>query len=234
MTDTTNPVGDPNAVLAPHSSSEFITLISHFHRAEIDRMGDWRARIDLTTNWAITVVGAMLSLSLSAPSAHHGVILLAMLLVTLLLMIEARRYRFFDVYRSRVRWLERCWYAPIFAAEPLQDREWLRSLSKDLRHPQFLISVFEAISRRLRRTYGPIYLILLLAWLLKTTALNPSAIPRGRLVASLNGWLHNAALGPVPGLAIVAVVALFYTWLLLMVLRRYPPRGEYAPDAVHV
>jgi uncharacterized membrane protein len=66
-------------------------------------MAGWRDRIDRTTNWAITVMAAMLSLSLSTPTAHHGVLLFAMLVVWLLLMIEARRYRFFDVYRARVR-----------------------------------------------------------------------------------------------------------------------------------
>jgi uncharacterized membrane protein len=70
-------------------------------------MAGWRDRIDRTSNWAITVVGAMLSISLSTPTAHHGVILFAMVLVLLLLVIESRRYRFFDVYRARVRRLER-------------------------------------------------------------------------------------------------------------------------------
>jgi len=55
------------------SSSEFTTTLSHFHRAEIARMAGWRDRLDRTSNWAITVVAAMLSVSLSTPSAHHGV-----------------------------------------------------------------------------------------------------------------------------------------------------------------
>lgn len=71
------------------------------------RMMSWRDRLDRTTNWAITGVGAMLSLSLSSPQSHHGVLLFAMLLVFLLLFIESLRYRFFHVYRSRVRLIER-------------------------------------------------------------------------------------------------------------------------------
>ena len=81
-------------------------------------MSGWRDRIDQNTNWAITVIAAMLSASLSAPAAHHSVLLFAMLLVLLLLTVEARRYRFFDVYRGRVWRLERYFYAPIFTAEP--------------------------------------------------------------------------------------------------------------------
>jgi len=76
------------APVFPSTSTEFINVMAHYHRAEIARLAGWRDRIDRTTNWAITVVAAMLSVSLSTPTAHHGV---------LLLVIEARRYRFFDV-----------------------------------------------------------------------------------------------------------------------------------------
>ena len=50
------------------TSSELATTMSHYHRAEIARMAGWRDRIDRTTNWAITVVAAMLSVSLSTPT----------------------------------------------------------------------------------------------------------------------------------------------------------------------
>src|SRR4051812_14561134 len=85
--------GSPVKLPLPVTSSETITAVAHFHRAEIARMTSWRNRIDLTTNWAITVVAGMLSVSLSTPTAHHGVLLFAMVVVLLLLWIEARRYR---------------------------------------------------------------------------------------------------------------------------------------------
>src|SRR4051795_6097021 len=135
-------VGGPEELVAlplPSTSAELITVVAHFHRAEIGRMAGWRDRIDRTTNWAITVAAAMLSLSLSTPTAHHGVLLFAMLLVALLLMIEARRYRFFDVYRARVRRLERNYYAQILAPETQVEDGWARSLGEDLRRPLFLI-----------------------------------------------------------------------------------------------
>ncbi len=100
----------------PTTSSEFTTVLAHYYRAEMSRMAGWRDRIDRTSNWAITVAGAMLSVSLSTPTAHHGVLLFAMVLVLLLLVIESRRYRFFDVYRARVRRLERNYYAQSFLA----------------------------------------------------------------------------------------------------------------------
>src|SRR5580698_3886951 len=119
-------------VYFPSSPGEFITLFAHFHRAEIARMAGWRDRIDRTTNWAITVVGAMLSVSLSTPTAHHGVVLFAMLLLLLLLVIESRRYRFFDVYRARVRRLERNYYAQILSPEKEVEKGWTKVLGDDL------------------------------------------------------------------------------------------------------
>src|SRR5215203_5094307 len=124
-------VGEPEELVAlplPSTSAELITVVAHFHRAEIGRMAGWRDRIDRTTNWAITVVAGMLSVSLSTPTAHHGVLLFAMVLVLLLLAIEARRYRFFDVYRNRVRRMERNYFAQIFAPEPGSHESWIRLL----------------------------------------------------------------------------------------------------------
>ena len=72
----------------------------------------------------------MLSVSLSTPTAHHGVILFAMVLVLLLLVIESRRYRFFDVYRTRVRRLERNYYAEVFSPTKELERNWTRTLSE--------------------------------------------------------------------------------------------------------
>jgi uncharacterized membrane protein len=95
------------------------------------------------------------------------VLLFAMLLVLLLLWIEARRYRFFDVYRTRVRMLERHYFSQIFAPAAEADNDWVRMLGQDLRKPRFLITHREAMSRRLRRNYIWMFLILLLAWGLK-------------------------------------------------------------------
>ena len=155
---------DLAAPVFPGTPSEFITVLAHYHRAEIARMAGWRDRIDRTTNWAITVVGAMLSVSLSTPTAHHGVVLFAMLLVLLLLVIESRRYRFFDVYRARVRRLERHYYAQILSPEKEIEKSWTKVLGDDLRRPKFHISLEQAMSRRLRRNYCWLFVILLLAF----------------------------------------------------------------------
>ena len=219
----------------PTTSSEFITLTAHYYRAEMARMAGWRDRIDRTSNWAITVVGAMLSVSLSTPTAHHGVLLFAMVMVLLLLVIEARRYRFFDVYRARVRRLERHYYAQVFSPTAEAEGDWMRFLSEDLKKPVFLISRGQAISRRLRRNYCWMFLILLVAWLLKITSpkLKPDGGP-AEFVYSLSEWARNAAIGPLPGWVMVMAVGSFYCWILYAALRRYKGEGELAIGDVHV
>jgi uncharacterized membrane protein len=219
----------------PSTRAELITVLAHYHRAEIARMAGWRDRIDRTTNWAITVVGAMLSVSLATPTAHHGVVLFAMVLVLLLLYIESRRYRFFDVYRSRVRRLERNYYAQILSPIPEYEQKWERALGEDLRRPVFFISLRDALSRRLRRNYGWMFLILFAAWLLKIgSAKLQSNGGSDEIALSTTDLVANAAIGPLPGWSVVMGVGLFYAWVLWATFRPAPRSGESAYGDVHV
>src|SRR3712207_9569017 len=193
----------------PSTSTEFSNVMAHYHRAEIARMAGWRDRIDRTTNWAITVVAAMLSVSLSTPTAHHGVLLFAMVLVLLLLVIEARRYRFFAVYRNRVRRMERNYFAQIFSPEEETTDAWVHTLGDDLRRPLFLTSHSQALSRRMRRNYCWLFLILLFAWIVKTTFIRmQESAAEAHLVGSVDEWVRNAAIGPLPGWTVIAGVML--------------------------
>jgi uncharacterized membrane protein len=218
----------------PLSSGEFVTTVSHFHRAEILRMAGWRDRLDRTTNWAITVVAAMLSLSLSTASAHHGVLLFAMLLILLLLWIEARRYRFFDVYRTRVRQLERHYFAQLFSPQEDHTANWLPILGESLRTPKFLVSHPVAFGRRLRRNYIHLFVILLIAWVLKISTPGLKEDVVGGLVGSLEEAVRNAALGPLPGWLVVIVVAAFYCALLVAAFWWGKPEASVAEGRVHV
>ena len=204
----------------PSNRGEMVTVMVHYYRGEMGRMAGWRDRIDRTSNWAITVVAAMLSLSLTTPTAHHGLILFAMLLILLLLMIEARRYRFFDVYRGRVRLMERHYFARAIDRGGDEDASWMARLAADLRTPRFNISLLAAMTRRLRRNYAWMYLILLLAWFLKISS--PLLQPEGVHVGwrePLANMLTSAAAGPVPGWAVAAAVAVLYTCLGWMVFK---------------
>jgi uncharacterized membrane protein len=125
----------------------------------------------------------------------------------------------FDVYRSRVRGLERNWFAQVFAPEPERTADWLQLLAADLRRPEFRLSLHQALSRRLRRNYGWMYLVLLLAWLLKTTAHGPSTTPNAGVVGSFGEWINHCQVGPFSGGPIIAMVAAFYAWLAIIGLR---------------
>jgi uncharacterized membrane protein len=226
---TENPVA---GVFYPSAPNEFINLFAHFHRAEIARMAGWRDRIDRTTNWAITLVAAMLSVALSTPSSHHSVLIFAMILSFLMLMIESRRYRFFDVYRSRVRRLERNYYAKLFSPDLVLEENWQRSLSTDLQSPTFTMSTSEAVSRRLRRNYLWIFLILLAAWTLKIAFSVFGGDPAAAV--TLNAWIRAAAIGPIPGWIVVSTVSASYGWIFWSSLDHYHGSGELVHGDAHV
>ncbi len=219
----------------PITSTEKANMIIHYYRGEMGRMASWRDRIDRTSNWAITMVAGLLSVSLSTSSSHHGVVLFAMLLISLMLLIEARRYRFFDVYRARVRKLERHYFAQALDPQADLKPDWAAGIAKSLRNPCFLISYREALFRRIRRNYVWMYVILLFAWLLKisTPKLLPNE-PKTDVVFSVSEAVNNAALGPAPGWSVIAVVALFYAAILYAAIHREPHDGEFAHGEVHV
>lgn len=230
--DTTAKVSTP---IFPTSSVEFVNALAHYYRGEMSRMMSWRDRLDRTTNWAITGVGAMLSVSLASPQSHHGVLLFAMLLVVLLLFIESRRYRFFHVYRTRVRLIERNYYARIFAPRDLVDPvHWMNQLGDDLRLPRFSMTRNEAMARRLRRNYIWLFLILLLAWLLKTTTSVLQATGTAEIVRSTGELFKNAAIGYIPGWLVLIFVLGFYGWLFYIMFTHREPAGELAYGEVHV
>jgi uncharacterized membrane protein len=220
----------------PKTTTEHVNILAHYYRGELSRMMSWRDRLDRTTNWAITGVGAMLSVSLSSSETHHGVLLFAMVLIFLLLSIESRRYRFFHVYRSRVRLLERNYIARVLSPrDHIDPAHWMNQLSEDLRLPQFTITHSQAMARRLRRNYSWLFLILLLAWLLKTTTtvLQPKS-GTGQFIHSADQLLFNAGIGAVPGIVVVLGVAAFYGWMAYVMIVHRERGGELAYGEVHV
>lgn len=215
----------------PTNAGEATTALVHYYRAEMGRMNAWRGRLDLTTNWAITVVAALLSVSLSTPAAHHGLSLFAMVIVLLLLCVEARRYRFYDVYRMRIRQFERHYFGQLFGPDSKGGPEpWLMMLAQDLRHPSFRITYQRAIRRRLRRNYIWMFLILLSAWLVKLAS--PDLQDGASLdpVRPLDLVISHAAIGPMPGWLVLALVLGLYAGLAVASLRGKDRGG----DEVHV
>jgi uncharacterized membrane protein len=233
---TTIPSPKTQPVMTPTTPAEYVNTMAHYYRGEMARMQSWRDRMDRTTNWAITVVAALLSVSLSTSQSHHGVLLFGMVLVYLLLVIESRRYRFFDVYRRRVRLVERNYYGAIFAADNFQEYDWMRELGRDIRNPQFYMSLHQAMARRLRRNYVWVFLILLLAWTLKTTTsvLQPKSGGAAEFIRSTSELFSNASIGYIKGWIVILVVIGFYGWLCYIALKYKKADGELSYSPVHV
>jgi uncharacterized membrane protein len=213
-----------------------ITILAHYYRGEMSRMMSWRDRLDRTTNWSIGAVAAMLSITLASANAHHGVLIFSMVLVFLLLQIESRRYRFFHLFRTRVRILERNYYGPFFDPEkPAAESDWTVELAETLRQPRFTITRRQAMARRLSRNYCWIFLILLGAWILKTTTvmLQPRT-GEAEFIHSVKEFLQNSAIGYIPGEVVLAGVLIFYSWLFYVMFRHGTQEGELAFGDAHV
>ncbi len=146
----------------------YVNAMSHFYRGELGRIMAWRARLDNTTNWAITVTSSIFTISFSLSQVPHIIFFYNILIVWVMLWIEARRYRFYDAFRARVRMLEAHFLVPIVSQNTsLLQGDWQKLVCEDLLLPSFKISRFEAVARRLKRNYGFIFSIILGAWLTK-------------------------------------------------------------------
>ncbi len=190
--------------------SEFTTAMVHFFRAEVQRANVWRQRLDTTTNWAVLTTGAAISFAFSRAIAEdHRVIILNVLLVTLFLYIEARRDRYYELWSYRVRLMETDFFATMLVPPFHPAADWAESLAENLLHPQFPISMWEALGRRFRRNYFWIYIVLGLAWLLKVW-LHPIPAP------SWAQFISRAAIGTIPG-GVVLTAGLLFNGLLMLI-----------------
>ena len=192
-------------------SSEFVTAMVHLFRAEVQRANVWRQRLDTTTNWAVVATGATLSISFSQPNVHHGVIILNTLLVTWFLFIEARRYRYYELWSYRVRLMETDFYAPMLVPPFHPSPEWAENLAENLLTPSFPISMWEAFGRRLRRNYLWIYLILYISWMGKSFLFPEPA-------TSFAEFIGRGSVGPVPGYLMVSLGLLYHAFLVLIAI----------------
>jgi uncharacterized membrane protein len=137
----------------------------------------WRQRLDVTTTWAITTSTTIIGFAFSIREVPHIIFFFNLALVWVMLWIEARRYRFYDAFRGRVRMLESHFLVPMVAQSPkMLDGEWRRLVCEDLLLPSFKISRLEALGRRIKRNYAFIFGIVLFAWTLKIFIHTPKPI----------------------------------------------------------
>jgi uncharacterized membrane protein len=204
---------------------EFNTAMVHFYRGEITRANTWRQRLDATTNWAVITTGAAITFAFGQPDGHHSLIILNALLIAMFWFVEARRYRYYELWSSRVRLMETDFYAAMLVPPFHPSPDWAETLAESLLQPSLPISMWEALGRRLRRNYMWIYLVLLGAWVLKI-AQHPTTI------YTLPEFIERAHIGILPGEVILICAVIWYVLLLILGLLTLPLRstsGEVLP-----
>src|SRR5215470_6718879 len=116
----------------PEFSAAEIGALAHLYRGEVYRSTVWRTRLDNSTNWAVVTTGIALSATYSSSGASPLPMVLVGLLVSVFLIFEARRYRYFNVWRARARLLETDFYAPMIRGEGVRlESGWTDLLAKD-------------------------------------------------------------------------------------------------------
>ena len=220
-------VQSPAALMRRMTPGEFNTAMIHFYRGEVQRSNTWRNRLDTTTNWAVITAGATLSFVFSSPHNPHFVIPINSILVVIFLLMEARRYRYYEIWSSRVRIIETGYFAHLLSPETRQtDEAWAEHLAGDLMTPHFTITEWEAVGRRLRRNYLWIFALLALSWNLKVY-LHP--LP----ARDFNSFIDRATVGIVPGWIVFVIGVVFNSAIAIFAigtLRLREATGEVLPQ----
>ena len=171
----------------------YVNAMSHFYRGELGRIMVWRQRLDITTNWAITSSTAIITIAFANRDVPHIIFFFNLAIVWGMLWIEARRYRFYDAFRARVRMLEAHFLVPmVMENRDLLQGEWKKLVCEDLILPSFKISKIEAVGRRLKRNYVFIFILIMVAWVTKIFLHAPMAMD------SLPSFYHALRVGHIP------------------------------------
>jgi uncharacterized membrane protein len=185
-------------------------MLAHLYRGEMYRSKVWRTRLDATTNWAVATTGIAISVSFGNPANSPLPLVLVALLSIVFLVIEGRRYRYFDIWRTRVRLMEVSMFVPLLRLEGVRvDSRWNEELAYDYERLHFHITFWEAVGRRLRRNYSFLFAVQAISYVAKI-CIQPTP------VTSLDELWQHAAIGPIPGQIVLIIGFLFHTSLLLL------------------
>jgi len=189
--------------------------MAHLYRGEIYRSTIWRTRLDNTTNWSIVTMGIALSTTFSSREASGLPLILIGMLLAVFLGLEARRYRYFNVWRARARYMETHLYAEILNGKRADnDPNWRRVLADDYLHPRHHISFYRAAGRRVRRTYIWIIAIQTSAYFGKL-AIHP------QMASHFSEFVDRAEIGPIPGWAVLGCGLIYNLGWVFLALSTY-------------
>ncbi len=213
----------------PLSRAEYISAMVHLYRGEQHRAQVWRTRLDVTTNWAVISIGALLSYAFShSPADSLIVLVLGMYMVFTMLYLEGRRFRFYDAWRNRVRRIEENFYVPILRRDLTSPVEnWGFYVAEDLLTPTYKISFLRAIRARLMSNYCLLFLVLLVAWVIKVRQTQIDVLEKTDVMPNLLATLRLTGLSPWYQIVGVAALYSFLIWVMLFVKRSKRPEEVY-------
>ena len=149
-----------------------IQAIAHLYRGEMNRLTIYRQRLDITSNWCITMVSAFLVFYLSTSVPIH-LALFPLLPIFAFSLQESRRYRYYRLVQHRIECLEKGFFVgDIFRSSIMPTEElwiWREKLNRSLFAPSHDISFFKAWIIRFFRNYIWMVYILFMAWMFKMT-----------------------------------------------------------------
>ncbi|MBN2429651.1 MAG: DUF2270 domain-containing protein [Deltaproteobacteria bacterium] len=210
------------------TTSETITAMAHYYRAEVVRSLTWRQRIDVTTNWAVGATAAFLGFSFTNANLTHGFFIFALAITYILLYVESRRYRFYDAYEYRVKLIHQNFVFNILHGymDTGPYAAWREALAQDILHPEYKISMLEAMALRIRAYYIFLFLVLIASWLVKIM-LHP------KTAETWAQYLEQARFGNFSGGWTLGFIALFVIHLFVLRFMGQRLKMKGGRDIVH-
>lgn len=191
------------------------TLV-HFYRAIVLHADVWRRRLDMTTNWAVVTNIGVISFAFTRADAPHFLLILLNFVSLLFLLMESRRYQIYDIWRRRIRVLNRFMIAPQLSPETGPSEEEiekeLTKLAAELGQTRPAMHFLDAMGYRLRRNYGYLFLFSLGTWTLKLF-LHPQE------AQNLAQYIQRASVGAVPGLTVLVFMSIASVAILFLAIR---------------
>jgi len=201
----------------PLQRGEYITAMAHLYRGELQRSLSWRLRLDTTTNWAVVTTAGILTFAFNNPHYASQTLLAGMYATLMFLVLEAQRFRFFDVFHARLRLVEENFYGPLLRRDLESPRsDWGTCVADDLRTPHFHLSLRQAIRARLARVYRPLFMAQIVGWCL-VVALQRRSVG--------DNWFEILQIGVVPGWVPAVMVLGLFVFLLICVTTAPPLPG---------
>lgn len=212
------PAKTPITVDPDFMSPAYIGTMTHFYRGELGRMMIWRQRFDATTNWSVVATGSFLAFAVGTPEMTNVAMLISLFVLGFFSFIEARRYRFYDTFRARVRMLEVHFVGPALLGydRRLLQGPWREQLAQDLLTPSYKCSFAFALGRRFRHVYFALHGFVVLGW----AGLNTLD------ATGFASWVDSFRIGKVSGPVVIALVLAYLGGLLTVIVRSGALRAE--------